>query len=159
MGGTTVLNGVSLRGVYQRVDQRQPGALRAPKEKLFMRYITPDRGRRRGRALALGAIAAFAATAAPVHAQAPGSAKVTSTETAGMRYIGGDADNNVRFTLSGSTFTVDDRVPIEAGAGCTPVPGDATKVTCVAFKAGTKFKEFNVLTGNGNDTVVNRTSG
>jgi len=124
-----------------------------------MIYISPRGYRNTARLLLLGATAAFATTAAPVHAQAP-SPTVTSTASQGMRYIGNAADNNVRVTLAGTTFTVDDIAPITAGTGCKPVPGDATKATCVAFKVAPngKFKEFSVLASAGNDRVINSTS-
>ena len=95
-------------------------ATSVPKEKARM-LTTPNRNRRRARVLGLAAIAAFAATAAPVHAQAPESATVTSTETSGMRYVGGNADNRVRVTLSGehvhwSTTSCRSRpTPVRAG--------------------------------------------
>ena len=122
-----------------------------------MTYISPRGYRNTARLLVLGATAAFATTAAPVHAQAPGNATVRSIESAGMLYVGGNADNNVRITLSGTTFTVDDVIPITAGTGCKPVSGDATKATCVAFKAAPngRFKVFNVNTGFGNDKITN----
>lgn len=107
--------------------------------------------------LVLGSLAAILAAAAPAHAQVP-SATVRSIEDSGLRFVGGNGDNNVRFSITGEKFVIDDVVPIEAGAGCLPVAGDPTKVTCVAFKQGNKFKEFQVLSGNGNDRVVNRTS-
>ncbi|MDA0172160.1 hypothetical protein OJ998_23860 [Solirubrobacter taibaiensis] len=109
------------------------------------------------KSLLLGLLAAVAVTAAPAQAQVPG-ASVTSSETGTMRYSGTDVANDVRFTLAGSTFTIDDVVPITAGTGCKAVAGDATKATCIAPRAGNKFKEFTVSPGNGNDRVVNATS-
>ena len=125
-----------------------------------MSSISPRGYRNTARLLVLGATAAFATTAAPVHAQAPGNATVRSIEAAGMLYVGGNADNNVRITLSGTTFTIDDVIPITAGTGCKPVSGDATKATCVAFKVAPngRFKVFNVNTGFGNDKIANVTS-
>jgi hypothetical protein len=43
-----------------------------------------------------------------------------------MTYVGTDVRNNLRVTLAGTTFTVDDGVPINAGPGCSPVAGDTT---------------------------------
>lgn len=107
-------------------------------------------------ALTVTAALAPAAASAQIDAE---PATATSNATAGMRYIGTDVRNNVRVTLAGTTFTVDDIVPIQAGAGCQPVTGDATKVTCTAFKTTPKlFKRFFVDPRNGNDTVVNQTS-
>ena len=85
--------------------------------------------------------------------------KVTSKPTSGLNYVGTDAVNDVRFTLTGTTITVDDIVPIQAGEGCAPVAGDATKVTCVAFKAFGDFKPLFVDVLQGADTVRNQTSG
>jgi Ca2+-binding RTX toxin-like protein len=99
---------------------------------------------------------------AVVSAQAPAPAEtgiVRSTQAHGMTYTATAADNNVSVRLNGTTFTIDDVVPIQAGAGCTPVPGDQTKVTCTAFKSTPKvFKSFLVLAGAGNDIIVNATS-
>ena len=85
--------------------------------------------------------------------------KVTSKPTSGLNYVGTDAVNDVRFTLTGTTITVDDIVPIQAGEGCAPVAGDATKVTCVAFKEFGDFKPLFVDVLKGADTVRNQTSG
>jgi len=107
--------------------------------------------------LVLGVLAAVALSAAPAQAQDPG-ARVTSSATGNMRYVGGDVDNNVRITLSGSTFTVDDTVPMTVGSGRTAVAGDVTKATCLAPKLGSSFKEFLVVSAGGNDRAVNATS-
>jgi Ca2+-binding RTX toxin-like protein len=108
---------------------------------------------------AAAALSAAALAASAASAQAPASAIATSTAAAGMRYQATEADNHLRVTLAGTTFTLDDIVPIQAGAGCAPIAGDATKVTCVAFKAAPRqFKQFVVLAGPGDDTVVNDTS-
>jgi Ca2+-binding RTX toxin-like protein len=109
---------------------------------------------------ALTAVVALAPAAAPAQTEPAEIATATSTQTAGMRYIGTDVRNNVKVTLAGSTFAVDDIVPIHAGTGCTPVQADATKVTCVAFKEAPNgaFKRFFVDPRKGDDTVVNQTS-
>jgi serralysin len=111
-------------------------------------------------AAALTALAALAPAAAPAQTEPAEIATATSTQTAGMRYIGTDVRNNVKVTLAGSTFTIDDIVPIQAGTGCTPVQADATKVTCTAFKDAPNgaFKRFFVDPRKGDDTVVNQTS-
>ena len=111
---------------------------------------------------ALIAAAALAPAAAPAQTDTAEVATATSTATAGMRYIGTSERNNVRVTLLGTNFTVDDIVPIQAGTGCKAIPGDATKVTCIAFKTvpnGPLFKRFFVDPRKGDDTVVNQTSG
>jgi hypothetical protein len=77
---------------------------------------------------ALTVAAALAPAAAS--AQAPGAtvASATSSPSEGMKYLGGSANNDVCIRLASTTFTIDDVVPIQAGAGCTPVTGDTTKV-------------------------------
>lgn len=112
---------------------------------------------RSSKGLVLGVLAAVVMTTAPAHAQVP-SASVTSSETSGMRYVGGAADNDVRFTVVGGKFAIDDVVPITAGFGCESVAGDPTKATCLAPKAGSKLKGFVASAGSGNDRVVNATS-
>ncbi|MBE2317705.1 hypothetical protein DVA67_017115 [Solirubrobacter sp. CPCC 204708] len=107
--------------------------------------------------LLLGVLAAATLTAAPAQAQVP-SATVTASDAVGMRYVGTDADNNVRITLTNSRFTIDDVVPVTAGIGCNAVAGDPTQATCFAPKVGVKFKGFVASAGAGNDTVVNATS-
>jgi Ca2+-binding RTX toxin-like protein len=58
----------------------------------------------------------------------------------------------------GPRFLLDDIVPIQANAGCTPDPQDATKASCVAFKRPDgSFKEFHVFARKGNDTISNST--
>jgi hypothetical protein len=129
----------------------------APEEKLLMHHTTPNRTRKRGRVFLLAAIAAFAATAAPAHAQAPGSAKVTSTESAGMRSSAATRTTTFasRSQAAPSSWTTSSRSRPAPGARRSP----ATRPKSRAFKSGNKFKEFNVLAGNGNDDVVNQTSG
>ena len=111
---------------------------------------------------ALTAAAALAPAAAS--AQSPGAvvASATSSASEGVKYLGASANNDVRIRLAGTTFTIDDVVPIQAGAGCQPVAGDKTKATCTAFKDGTgpaaKFKRFFVNVGEGHDIVVNQTN-
>jgi Ca2+-binding RTX toxin-like protein len=97
-------------------------------------------------------VPALAALAVPGTAAA---ATATSNAADGMRYTGTSAADNPRITLAGGTFTIDDSGPVQAGAGCAAVPGDATKVTCVAFKNGSQFE---VQLGDGNDSVVNLTT-
>ncbi len=104
--------------------------------------------------------AAVAPTAASAQSSVPASA--TSNPNGGMAYTAGSADNDVRVRLAGSTFTIDDVVPIQAGAGCAPVAGDLTKVICTAFKNGTgpaaTFMRFFVNLGEGDDKVINQTN-
>jgi hypothetical protein len=109
---------------------------------------------------ALTAAAALTPAAASAQSDAAEVATATSNQTAGMRYIGTSVRNNVRVTLAGTTFTVDDIVPIQPGAGCQPVAGDPTKVTCTAFKEAPngRFRQFFADLREGDDTVVNQTS-
>jgi Ca2+-binding RTX toxin-like protein len=86
----------------------------------------------------------------------------TSTEAQGMRYsantvIGNGPEQQVLVTLTGTTFTIDDIVPIHAGTGCQPVAGDPTKVTCVAYKTAPNgdFKPFTVIMSGGHDRARN----
>jgi Ca2+-binding RTX toxin-like protein len=107
-------------------------------------------------ALALAGAAALPASAS---AQALPGAFATSTATGGMSYTSTDAASTIRVSLANGTFTIDDAMPIQAKAGCAPFPGDATKVTCTAFKDGLiKFKPFTVTARGGADTVENNTT-
>ena len=76
--------------------------------------------------LLAGPLAAAALTAAPAHAVPPPDvATATSSAANGMHYSGSSANNDVRVTLSGGSFIVDDVVPIQALAGCSAIAGDA----------------------------------
>ncbi len=110
----------------------------------------------RGCTFLCSALAAFAATAIPAHAQGPPSPSVTGGTS--LRYLGTAGDDNVRFTLANGRFIVDDAVALKIGGTCEPVAGDPTKASCPAAKVGNKFREFTVVTSNGNDRVVNATS-
>ncbi len=110
----------------------------------------------RGCTFLCSALAAFVVTAIPAHAQAPQGPSVTSGSF--LRYTGTAGDDNVRFTLANGRFIVDDSVSLKIGIGCEPVAGDPTKASCNAAKVGKDFREFTVVTSNGNDRVVNATS-
>ncbi len=101
-----------------------------------------------------------AATFAPVSSAASVERSiVSSTPTGGMGYAGTAVGSTVKVTLSGSTFTVDDTVPITPQTGCKPVAGDETKATCTAFKLPDgSFKPFNLSGRGGSDTLINQTS-
>src|ERR1700754_2886478 len=75
-------------------------------------------------------IAALAA-AAPAHAAAP-PLVVTSTPSAGMRYVASADTSIIRVSLSGVRFTLDDTVPLKVGVGCVAVVGDPTNAVCQA---------------------------
>ncbi|MBW6432738.1 hypothetical protein KZ829_03155 [Actinoplanes hulinensis] len=75
------------------------------------------------------AAAVVALASAPAYAAAGG----TVSTTAGIDVIftaARGAANDVVVTHSGRTVTVDDRVALKAGKGCSKVRGDATKVRC-----------------------------
>ena len=116
--------------------------------------------------LRVGVLAAGLLTAAlgsvmidSARAQAPvPKAIVSSTASGGMIYAGTAAANiiEVRFQSASSRFTIDDVVPIQANAGCAPVPGDVTRATCTAFKRPDgSLKEFHVFGRSGADTISN----
>ena len=104
-----------------------------------------------------------AATDARAAAAAPPKAIVSSTASGGMIYAGTDTTNNLTIRSvanlqGGPRFLLDDIVPIEAHAGCTADPADATRANCFAFKRPDgSLKEFYVFGRKGNDTIVNET--
>jgi len=108
-------------------------------------------------ALLAGPLAALA-VAMPAHAQSPDVARAFSNPTDGMQYESTSADNDIRVTLVGASFIVDDNVPIQAGPGCLAIPGDVTMVKCAAPKQGNKFKQFSISGHGGNDAIRNLTS-
>jgi hypothetical protein len=108
-------------------------------------------------ALLAGPLAALA-VAMPAHAQSADIAQASSNPVDGLRYESTSADNDIRVTLAGTSFIVDDNVPIQAGPGCAAIPGDATVVKCAAPKQGNKFKPFFVSGHGGEDTIRNLTS-
>ncbi|MBM2617132.1 calcium-binding protein [Actinoplanes sp. LDG1-06] len=98
-------------------------------------------------------VAGVASVAAPASAAAtPGVVLVVASEI--VRYNAGNQAHNVVFTRSGRTVTVDDVVAIRAGAGCSAVSGDRTKVRCTTPVEPLWVQAF---LGDRNDTVVNRT--
>jgi Ca2+-binding RTX toxin-like protein len=114
---------------------------------------------------ALAAGTALAALALGVAAQ-PGAAAgpkaiVSSTASGGLTYVGTDGSNRIEVRVSPAAapapkFTIDDIVPIQAGAGCALVPGDETKVTCTAFKnPDGSFKRFHMFGRGGPDEISN----
>jgi serralysin len=115
---------------------------------------------RPGGALLAGATAlVLVALPAGASAQTTQGAFARSTATAGMSYAGTDASTTIRVSLASNTFTIDDEVPIQAQEGCAAVAGDATKVTCVAFKdTPSRFKRFIVSARRGDDIVQNNTT-
>jgi serralysin len=101
--------------------------------------------------VALLASISVGAFAAPAFAAGiDGSASVSGTT---VRFAAGSkVANRVYLSRAGNVVTVDDRVKVKAGKGCTAVKGDKTKVRCTVKKGPTRVK---VLLYDGNDTVVN----
>ncbi|MBB3098750.1 Ca2+-binding RTX toxin-like protein [Actinoplanes campanulatus] len=111
---------------------------------------------RRGFTVLAATAATIAATAyatTPAYAASAGSAKVSGTTV--IFTAGAATKNDVIITRSGRTVTIDDRVAIKAGAGCTAVSGDKTKVKCTT-KSNPKL--VRAALGAGNDRLVNRTA-
>ena len=98
--------------------------------------------------LATISIGAFAAPASAAYTD--GAASVSGTT---VRFVAGDkVVNSVLITRNGNTVTVDDRVKVKAGKGCTAVKGDKTKVRCTVKKGPTRV---NVYLYDRNDSVWN----
>ncbi|MBU2663339.1 hypothetical protein KOI35_07430 [Actinoplanes bogorensis] len=101
--------------------------------------------------LGAAAVAGAAWIALPAEAATTGVVSVVSgnivTYTAAA-----DKANNVVVTRSGNTVTVDDIFGLKAGAGCSAVSGDVTKIRCALSVAPVWVR---VDVGNGSDTVVN----
>jgi Ca2+-binding RTX toxin-like protein len=118
------------------------------------KYIRP------GGALLAGMTAlVLAALPATAPAQTQQVAFARSTATGGMSYTSTDAATTIRVSLANNKFTIDDDVPIQAQEGCAAVTGDATKVTCTAFKdTPSVFKRFTVSALGGADSVQNNTT-
>jgi Ca2+-binding RTX toxin-like protein len=130
-----------------------------------------DAALRRGRLRRAAVIAALgsavlswtAATDARAQAAPPPKSIVSSTTSGGMIYAGTDTRNVLTVKLennlvTGTRFLLDDIVPIQANAGCTADPQDATKASCVSFKKPDgSLKEFYVFGRKGNDAITNLT--
>ena len=103
--------------------------------------------------LATAAVALAIGAAPSAHAAvAPGT--VSANVADGLSYTANSQDNVIFISQNGNQLTVNDVVPLKAGAGCAPVAGDATKATCVVPPA----KRFTVNAGSGDDSVTNLTS-
>lgn len=118
----------------------------------------------RRRAFALGLMASLVSV--PLAVPLAGSAAaatvtsaVSSTAGSGLVYLGSQEADQLRVSLAGSVFSVDTAGPVTAGAGCTPVPGDTTKVSCTAFVGpGGQVRPFRVVASGGDDRITNTTS-
>lgn len=117
------------------------------------------RARRVGRIGGAAAAAAAAALTLTVPAaEALERSTVGASPAKGLAYTGTSDANTVRVTISGSTYTIDDSVPITPGAGCAPVPGDETRATCTAFRlADGSLRPISLAGGGGNDDLSNLT--
>ncbi|MEV6341806.1 calcium-binding protein [Actinoplanes sp. NPDC051851] len=96
--------------------------------------------------------AAVGTVAAP--AWAAGTGVVTASSAGGntVNYIAASGTvNRVTLTRSGTTIIVDDVVAIKAGAGCTKVKNDKTRVKCTF--SGTP-NQISVSLGGKNDTLA-----
>jgi hypothetical protein len=105
--------------------------------------------------LALLSVGAAAIVAAPAEAATTGTVSVEKSSM--VAYVTSPAAttrHNVSITRSGRTVTVDDSVPVRAGAGCSAVSGDSTKARCTLKVDPTWLR---VRLGEGDDVLVNRT--
>ncbi|WP_052720736.1 calcium-binding protein [Actinoplanes rectilineatus] len=109
---------------------------------------------RRTGAVLLTTAAAGVLLATPAEAASTGSAK--SNGTVVTFTAGKGKTDKVVITLSGKTFTIDDRVKIKAGKGCKAVKGDSTKVKC-KITGYADEASLVVDLGDGNDSVNNKT--
>ncbi len=96
----------------------------------------------------LGTTAAVGMAGAPAQAASTGVASVTNQGEVSFK-AGSGKVNRVRITESGGTVTIDDRVTVKAGKGCTAVKGDKTKVTCA------DVRWVNANLGDRGDVFVN----
>jgi serralysin len=94
---------------------------------------------------------AVAAIAAPAQA-ADTTAKVSSSSS-GVLYLGTDLPDTVTFTASPEIVLIDDSHPLQIGAGCFSVTGDATKATCTLSRP-----HISAYGNSGRDKIVNNTS-
>ncbi|GAA4939249.1 calcium-binding protein [Actinoplanes utahensis] len=97
------------------------------------------------------AVASTAVLASPAQAATSGIVKVIGTNRVEFRALLG-VSNAVVLTISGRTVTIDDRVALTAGAGCSRV--DSTKVRCTTSAATARL---DVWVGDRNDYVRNDT--
>ena len=121
-----------------------------------------------GTAVALAALGAGLASTCPLPAAAAGTATATSSSS-GVLFTGTDAVNKLNITLvrppDGPFYVLDDVVPIAAGPGCTPTPGDSTKVRCIASLTPQvpnpntfNLRRLTVRVAGGSDVVNNATA-
>ncbi|MGK5679671.1 calcium-binding protein [Actinoplanes sp. URMC 104] len=97
------------------------------------------------------AVSAAAWIALPAEAASTGVVSVVSSNVVVYTAATGKA-NSVVVTRSGNAVTVDDVHGLRAGAGCSAVGGDATKIRC---SLGVVPVWVRADLGDGNDTLVN----
>ncbi|MEU4419990.1 calcium-binding protein [Actinoplanes sp. NPDC024001] len=108
-------------------------------------------------AVGLLATAGMGLIATPAQAASTGVARVK--DGSAIHYAAGNnATNKVVVTRSGRVVTIDDRVPIRAGAGCAAAKNDRTKVRCTLKDTALWDKTLVVSLGNRSDSLVNRTA-
>lgn len=114
--------------------------------------------RRAGRVAAAAASVATAVALTTPAAEAAERSAVSATPGGGLAYTGTSDANTVRVTISGSTYTIDDSVPITPGVGCATVPGDETRATCTAFRLSDgSLRPISLAGHGGNDDLGNLT--
>ncbi len=113
----------------------------------------------RFRSLTFGAVLVLTTAGAigwavPAQAADPGTAQVDSATTVFFS-AGIQQANSITVTRSGRTVTIDDRVAINPGSGCTRVGRDTTKVTCTTSETPTRVS---IWTEDGNDSITNKSN-
>ena len=103
--------------------------------------------------IATATAAGLAFTALPAHAAAAATATVVEPGSVRFDAAAGQA-NNLLITAQGRVVTFDDDVAVTAGAGCTAVAGDDTRVTC-DLGAPAIALGLVVNVRDGADTVIN----
>jgi Ca2+-binding RTX toxin-like protein len=91
--------------------------------------------------------------AAAAQAASAGVASVVESTKVNYKAAKGK-QNKVVVTRAGRTITIDDVVAIKAGAGCKPVKGDKTKVSCTTKANPTRVR---VYTYDRKDSITNNT--
>ena len=97
-------------------------------------------------------VAGLVGVALPAEAATTGVVSVSSNVVIYTAATG--KANTVVLTRSANTITVDDVYGIKAGAGCSAVSGDVTKIRCTPKVAAGWVR---VDLGDGNDTLTNNT--
>lgn len=104
----------------------------------------------------LGTIVVAAPGAAA--AAAPNPTAFVRSDAGGMVYTGSSAHTDTTFTLQGTTFRIVNTGPIQAGPGCTLLPGSSSTATCSAPKnSNGTFKTFTANALAGDDYLHNDT--